>query len=82
MPTTVTNPAYNLVNLSISARLPVIPGFRHSVFSVQVLNLANREYNSMEYISAGGDFSTPTGGYILAFPGAPRMVFASLTMNF
>lgn len=82
MPTNYTNPAYDLLNFSISARIPSIEGLRHSVISVQVLNLANREYNSMEYISAGGDFGTPTGGYALAFPGAPRMVFASLTAHF
>ena len=86
LPSRLTNPAYNLVNFSISARThwfsSLIPGIRRSNLSLQVLNLTNKEYNSTEYVSSGGYFQTPTGGYVIANPGAPRLVYASLTVHF
>ena len=82
LPSTAKNPGYNLLNLSISARTHVIPGTRSSTISLQVLNLANTEYNSTAYITSGGYFGTPTGGYTIVNPGAPRMIFASLTADF
>lgn len=86
LPSRLTNPAYNLVNFSITARTrwfsSLIPGIRRSNLSLQVLNLTNKEYNSTEYVSSGGYFQTPTGGYVIANPGAPRLVYASLTVHF
>ena len=86
LPSTLTNPAYNLVNFSITARTnwfsSLVPGVRRSNLSLQVLNLTNKEYNSTEYVSSGGYFQTPTGGYVIANPGAPRLVYASLTVHF
>ncbi len=86
LPSNLTNPAYNLVNLSISAKTrwfnSMLPGVQGSSISVQVLNLTNKEYNSTEYVSSGGYFQTPTGGYVIANPGAPRLVYASLTVHF
>jgi iron complex outermembrane receptor protein len=82
IPSTVENPGYNLVNFSIVAHTRLIPGAHDSIISVQALNIMNKEYNSTEYISSGGYFQTPTAGYIVANPGAPRLIFASLTMKF
>lgn len=86
LPSTRTNPAYDLVNVSVSARTrwfnSRIPGVRGSTISVQLLNLANKAYNSTEYVSSGGYFQTPTGGYVIANPGAPRLVYASLSVSF
>ena len=86
LPSTLTNPAYNLVNISITAKThwlrSVIPGVRGSELSLQVLNLTDKEYNSTEYVSSGGYFQSPTGGYVIANPGAPRLVYASLMLNF
>ena len=86
LPSTLTNPAYDLVNVSVSARTrwfnSLIPGVRGSTISVQLLNLANQAYNSTEYVSSGGYFQTPTGGYVIANPGAPRLIYASLSVSF
>ena len=90
LPSSLTNPAYNLVNLSITAKthwFDAVPGVKGSSLSVQVLNLTNKEYNSTEYVSSGGYFQsnglpTPVAGYVIANPGAPRLVYASLTMDF
>ena len=86
LPSTLTNPAYNLVNFSITARTrwfsSMFPDVQRTNLSLQVLNLTNKEYNSTEYVSSGGYFGTPTGGYVIANPGAPRLVYASLTVHF
>ena len=90
LPSTLTNPAYNLVNLSLTARTKWfnrLPGVEGSTISLQMLNITNKEYNSTEYVSSGGYFqtsglATPVAGYVIANPGAPRLVYASLTMNF
>ncbi len=91
LPTTIANPAYDLLNVSLSARTRwlrgVIPGVRSSTFSLQVLNLTDKQYNSTEYISSGGYFQTsslpnPQAGYIIANPGAPRLVYGSVTLKF
>ncbi len=86
LPSNLTNPSYNLVNLSIAAHTHwfnhLIPGVRSSTLAVQVLNLTNKEYNSTEYVSSGGYFQTPTGGYVIANPGAPRLIYGSLTVSF
>ena len=70
------------MNFSVSLRTHLIPGTRDDIISVQAINLANTEYNSTEYISSGGYFGTPTGGYIIGNPGAPRLIFASLRVAF
>ncbi|MDE2450319.1 MAG: hypothetical protein KGO22_15200 [Gammaproteobacteria bacterium] len=60
----------------------LIPGVQGSQVSLQVLNLANKEYNSTAYISHGGYFQTVSSGYVIANPGAPRAVYASVTADF
>ena len=86
LPTNLTNPGYDLVNISLSAHThwldSLIAGVRGTNFSVQVLNLTNKEYNSTEYVSSGGYFQTPTGGYVIANPGAPRLIYGSISLKF
>ncbi len=85
-PTTQSNPAYNLVNLSINAHTTAfgIPGIKDQVttVSLQAMNMLDKQYNATEYISAGGYFQTTTGGYIIANPGAPRSIYLTLQSSF
>ncbi len=75
-PSTQTMPAYATVNASLG-----VP-YRFMNFSVNGLNLLNRKYNEYEWISSGGYFGTPTGGYTLAYPAAPITVYGSVTLKF
>ena len=85
-PTTQTMSSYTTTNLSFNA--PV--AFEKHSFNLKVdlLNLANAQYNQWEYISSGGYFaslfpgSTPPSGYINAYPGAPRSVYGTITYQF
>lgn len=89
-PTNQIKPAYNLVNLSIDMRTTAmgttVMGIKPKLMtiSLQVLNLLNEQYNSTEYLTAGGYFQTaPTSTeYAIANPGAPRGIYLSLTANF
>ncbi len=85
-PTTRTYGAYNLVNLSVSVSTPYfnrfVPHLGLMKFSLYLSNLLGRKYNATEYISAGGYFNTPNGGYIIANPGAPRAVYGTVTVSF
>ncbi len=88
-PTNQTNPAHNLVNLSIDLHTTAfgIPGIKNQVttVSLDIENLLNTEYNSTEYISSGGYFQTSqygSSGYIIANPGSPRSVYVSIRSNF
>ncbi len=85
-PTNQTMPAYNILNASINLKTisldNMIPGLKTADLTLSVYNLLNKEFNSTEYISSGGYFGTPQGGYIIANPGAPRMFFISATMKF
>jgi iron complex outermembrane receptor protein len=78
--------AYNLVNVSLSATTvgldSVFPGLRKLRVALQIENLLNRKYNSQGYITSGGEFGPASAGTILAVPGAPRAVYASLTAGF
>lgn len=92
LPTRLTNPSYNLVNLSLVDHThwldSLIPDVKGATFGVRVLNLTNKEYNSTEYVTSGGYLengglpSMPTNGYVIANPGAPRLVYGSVTLVF
>lgn len=84
LPTNQSIPSYNLLNLSIRARIlgSPIPGVTASEVSLQVLNLADTQYNSTEYISSGGYFNTSNGGYIIANPGSPRAIYLTVSADF
>ncbi|WP_139112357.1 hypothetical protein, partial [Acidithiobacillus thiooxidans] len=45
-------------------------------------NLLNRKYNVQGYVSAGGNYGAGSAGSILASPGTPRAVYASITASF
>ncbi len=85
-PSTQTNPAYNLLNLNVkyssTTLAHMIPGAQVASIALSVSNLLDKQYNSTEYISSGGYFQTPNGGYVIANPGAPRAVYLSLSANF
>lgn len=78
--------AVNLVNLSLSARTTMfdhdIPGLKLMRVSLMLDNLLNRQYNVQGYVSAGGNYGPNSVGSILASPGTPRAVYASLTAMF
>jgi iron complex outermembrane receptor protein len=84
LPTNQSVPSYNLLNLSIRARIlgSPIPGVTASEVSLQVLNLADTRYNSTEYISSGGYFNTSNGGYAIANPGSPRAIYLTVSADF
>jgi iron complex outermembrane receptor protein len=75
-PDTTNMPSYTTANLSFA-----VP-FKHFNFKADLLNLFNSKYNSYEYISSGGYFGTPTGGYINAYPGAPFTAYGTISYQF
>jgi iron complex outermembrane receptor protein len=82
-PTTQTMPSYTTVNLSFNA--PIVIKKQSFNLRVDMLNLANSEFNEYEYISSGGYFASlnPNAqGYINAYPGAPRTIYGTITYQF
>ncbi len=55
---------------------------KHTDIGLNALNIFRNRYNEYEYVSSGGYFGTPTGGYILAYPGAPASVYGTITAHF
>jgi iron complex outermembrane receptor protein len=45
-------------------------------------NITGNEYNAYEYISSGKTFGGDSKGALLAFPGTPREIYASLSAKF
>lgn len=76
-PDTRTMPSYTTTNLSFTGS-PV----KFVNLSIGMQNLFNNKYNEYEYISSGGYFGTPTGGYILAYPGAPLSTYGTVSFQF
>jgi iron complex outermembrane recepter protein len=76
-PSNQTMPGYGTANLSF-----VAPIMKYINLSVSIINLTNKRYNGYEYISSGGYFGTPTGGYILAYPGAPLSTYGTISFQF
>ena len=82
-PTTQTMPAYTTLNLSFNA--PITLKSQSFNLRVDMLNLANSQYNGYEYISSGGYFASlnpNASGYINAYPGAPRTIYGTITYQF
>ncbi len=75
-PSSVAMPTFGTLNLG--ANVPI------HWFNVRftALNITNRKYNQYEYISSGGYFGTPAGGYLLAYPGAPFTFYITLSAHF
>ena len=80
------NPAYNLVNLTVKAETTALNsalmGAKLTTISLSVYNLFDKQYNSTAYITSGGYFQTPNGGYIIGNQGAPRSIYLSLSADF
>ena len=83
-PSSQTVPSYTLVDLGAQATIPVHSlGVRDVKLGFNVDNLLDRHYNAFEFISAGGYFGTPESiGKVLAYPGAGRAVFGTLSVDF
>jgi iron complex outermembrane recepter protein len=47
-----------------------------------MLNLFNKQYNSYQYVSAGGYYRTSTAGYVFGYPGVPFTVYGSVHFAF
>jgi iron complex outermembrane receptor protein len=75
-PSHQTMPSYGTVNLGLTAP------FKHVDLILNALNILNRQYNEYLFISSGGYFSTPAGGYELAYPAAPFTVYGSVRLHF
>ncbi len=76
LPSSQTMKGYGTLNFGLSAP------YRRFELDVTGVNLTDNKYNAYEWISSGGYFGTPTSGYILAYPGAPATVFATLGIHF
>ena len=88
-----TVPSYDLVNLGLDLKIPMPKNnefIRSMNVNAQVYNLFDKEYNAFEYVSAGGaygsgGYTNPTSvgaGSILAYPGAPRAFYVTVSANF
>jgi iron complex outermembrane recepter protein len=75
-PSNQTMPSYGTLNLAFN-----IP-FKFLSLKVNMLNLLNKQYNEYEYISSGGYFGTPDGGYTLAYPASPFTVYSTVDFHF
>ncbi len=85
-PSSQTMPSYGTLNLAVKATVPLhLPsgfGTRYLDLKLTALNVLNRQYNIYEYVSSGGYFGTPTGGYNLAYPGAPFTIYGTIGLRF
>jgi iron complex outermembrane receptor protein len=87
-PTKQSMPSYTVANLSLTAPITFLE--KQSVnLKLDVLNIANSQYNENEYISSGGYFASlasdpnnPPAGYINAYPGAPRAIYGTISYQF
>jgi iron complex outermembrane receptor protein len=83
-----TEPAFTTLNMSFIAPLNFLE--KQSVnLQVDMMNLANSQYNESEYISSGGYFAALApnqnnvpSGYINAYPGAPRSIYGTISYQF
>ncbi|MHB1281030.1 MAG: TonB-dependent receptor [Acidithiobacillus sp.] len=84
-PSHQTNPGYNLLNVTLTARSTLLnkmlPGVKLTTIGLYFTNILNKQYNSTEYVTSGGYFGTGAGS-ILANPGAPRSVFGTISIQF
>ena len=81
-------PSYGVLNLALAATLPA-SWYGNTVKSVklklEVMNALDRRYNTFGYLAAAGGndlYGTTAGGYVLAYPGAPRAIYGTISMSF
>ncbi|WP_288126329.1 TonB-dependent receptor [Thiomonas sp.] len=76
-------PGYGLLNLGLDGVVPTHQSMVHTVhFSIDVLNATNKQYNPFEFVTGGGWLGGASKGQVLALPGAPRTLYASVTADF
>jgi iron complex outermembrane recepter protein len=81
-------PSYGVLNFALAATLPSSwygSAAKSVRLKLEVLNALNSEYNTFGYLAAagGGDiYGTNAGGYVLAYPGAPRAVYGTIAIRF
>ncbi len=89
-PTTQSMPSYATANLAFNAPFK-FRRFNNQSFNLEVdmMNITNSMYNEWEYISSGGYFAAlapnpnnAPGGYINAYPGAPRTIYGTISYQF
>ena len=85
-PSNQTMPGYGTLNLAVKATVPLhLPGgwgTKYMDLKLTALNVLDKQYNIYEYVSSGGYYGTPTGGYLLAYPGAPFTIYGSVGFRF
>jgi len=83
-PSKQTMPGYGTINMSLDTKVPlqVLGKTRTVDLNLALLNMGGGKYNTYEYISSGGYFNTPNGGYALAYPGAPFTAYGSIGISF
>ena len=76
-------PAFGILNFSTSVDVPTSwsLGLKDLKATFEVDNLANKQYNSFEYITSGGLYNGGAGA-VIAYPGAPRTWYVTLTAGF
>jgi iron complex outermembrane recepter protein len=88
-------PSYGVLNIALAATLPSSwygSAAKSVRLKLEVLNALNREYDTFGYLAAagGGDIYGSSvggpdgngGGYVLAYPGAPRAVYGTIAIRF
>ncbi len=75
-PSQQTMPAYGTANLAFN--MPI----KFMNLSISMLNLLNKKYNEYEFVSSGGYYGTPNGGYTLAYPAAPFTTYGTISFHF
>lgn len=82
-PSQKTIPAYGLLNIGLDGDVPLNNSALHDLkFSVNVLNVLDKQYNPFEEVTSGGLLGGNSQGQVLGLPGAPRTVYASLSASF
>ena len=90
-------PSYGVLNFALAATLPS-SWYGNAVsavkLKVEVMNVLDRQYDTFGYLAANGangpDIYGSTaggpngdgGGYVLAYPGAPRAVYGTISVSF
>lgn len=88
-PTHMTEPGFNIVNFNLNVKTDVfnkfIPGVKSGDLNFNMYNVFDKQFNVIEYYSAGGVFGeTPATnlGDLLAEPGMPRAFYVTLSLHF
>lgn len=75
-PSNIPMASYGTLNAGLT-----VP-FKHFDLIFNGLNILNKQYNEYLYVSSGGYFSTPFGGYELAYPAAPFTAYGGVRLHF